>query len=209
MKSSGESLLVIVSDLLDLSMIESGRLEIDICECELRPVVESSVRMLSLKAREKGLSLSMSFGPDVPECAHTDPHRLKQILTNLINNAIKFTNRGGVSIEVDREIAPSGADTVVLVVRDTGIGIPEEFRSHLFERFSQAETTSARRYEGTGLGLAICRELVTMMGGEIAVRSEIGHGSAFTVRLPLRARKPTPLFLTAPETEPGRVTATA
>jgi signal transduction histidine kinase len=213
MKSSGESLLVIVGDLLDLSMIESGKLEIDICECALRAVVELSVRMLSVKAREKGLSLSMHFGADVPEVAHTDPHRLKQILTNLINNAIKFTNRGGVSIEVGREIAPSGADTVVLAVRDTGIGIPEEFRSHMFERFSQAETTSARRYEGTGLGLAICRDLVTMMGGEIAVRSEVGHGSAFTVRLPLRARKPgpTPLFLTDPETdhEPGRKTATA
>ena len=185
MQESGESLLTIINDVLDFSKIEAGKLTLERAIFEPRLIVEDTLRLLGVAARNKRLALSGMIAPDVPPHLSGDPGRLRQILVNLIGNAIKFTERGTVRVAVTVNAAT--ADVVVLrvAVADTGVGLSAAQQAGLFETFSQADASTTRKFGGTGLGLAICRQLVELMGGEIGVESEAGHGSTFwfTARL--------------------------
>jgi PAS domain S-box-containing protein len=183
---SGEALLVIVNDILDFSKIEAGKLELEIQDMDLAHVVRGTVELLKETAKSKGLELRASIDPDVPTRLRGDGGRLRQVLINLIGNAIKFTARGEVmlSLSVDRETAESAS--LRFRVIDTGIGINAETQARLFQAFTQADGSMTRRYGGTGLGLAICKQLVEKMGGNIGMESAVGAGSTFwfTVELP-------------------------
>ena len=177
--SSGQALLAIINDIVDFSKIEAGRLELEQIDFDPRQVVRDVGDMLADRAERKGLNLACRMGSEVPSAVRGDPHRLRQILVNLVGNAIKFTERGGVEVELTRE--PATGATVVLrgTVRDTGIGIEPEVEPRLFQAFSQADSSHTRRFGGTGLGLAITKQLVELMGGTIQVDSTPGHGSTF------------------------------
>ncbi|HSQ05907.1 MAG TPA: ATP-binding protein, partial [Burkholderiales bacterium] len=183
-RSSSEMLLGIINDILDFSKIEAGKLELELIEFDLRQTVEDVVELLAQSAQRKGLELACLIYHDVPAHVRGDSVRLRQILTNLISNGIKFTEEGEVVVRIKR--AEDNAHTVVIrgEVADTGIGIAPGVQAHLFEAFSQADASTTRRYGGTGLGLAICKQLTAAMGGEIGVESQPGKGSTFwfTVR---------------------------
>jgi signal transduction histidine kinase/DNA-binding response OmpR family regulator len=184
-RSSAASLLAIVNDILDLSKIEAGKLTLERVEFELRAVVDESLRALALRAEEKGLELVSDVDPGLPRRVCGDPVRLRQVLLNLVGNAIKFTERGEVVVSV-RPSPGEGEDLLLaLMVSDTGIGIPVEKHETIFAPFTQADTSTTRRFGGTGLGLTICRQLVALMGGRIWVESAEGQGSRFhfTARL--------------------------
>jgi len=182
---SGGTLLCVINDILDFSKIEAGRLELESVPMGPAQVVQETAELFAELAQRKGLELTYLVRNDVPATLLGDPHRLKQILTNLVNNALKFTEKGEIHIEAKCE--SSSADTALLrfSVRDTGCGIPTDKQSRIFEEFAQADGSTTRRYGGTGLGLAISRRLARHMGGEMGVRSEPGVGSTFnfTVRL--------------------------
>jgi two-component system, sensor histidine kinase and response regulator len=185
---SSQTLLAILNDILDFSKIEAGSLSLETINFELRREVEEVAALLAGHAHEKGLELVSFVEPGTPTAVRGDPFRLRQILTNILGNAIKFTEEGEVTLRAELvEDAPDTA-TVRFEVRDTGIGMTEEQRSRLFKPFTQADASTTRRYGGTGLGLAISKQLVMMMGGEIGVRSEPGVGSTFwfTTRLEKR-----------------------
>jgi PAS domain S-box-containing protein len=187
--TSGQSLERIVSDVLDISKIEAGRLEFDVQPFELRAEAEGLLNLFRPRAEEKGLGFSVDFGADAHGWFQGDAVRIKQVLGNLVSNAVKFTSEGEVRVTVDLVAADDpAAATLVLEVRDTGIGFDEAFARQLFQRFSQADGSITRRFGGTGLGLSICRALVEMMGGEIQADSEPGRGSAFRVTVPLLRR---------------------
>ncbi len=182
---SGQSLLAILNDILDFSKIEAGSLDLETIDFELRGEVEEVAALLAGRAHEKGLELASFVEPGTPTAVRGDPFRLRQVLTNVLGNAIKFTERGEVTLRAElAEDAPDAA-TVLFEVSDTGIGMTEEQQARLFRAFTQADASTTRRYGGTGLGLAISKQLVLMMGGEIGVRSEPGAGSTFwfTTRL--------------------------
>ncbi|MGI9589879.1 MAG: ATP-binding protein [Myxococcota bacterium] len=178
--SSGEHLLQLINDLLDLSKVEAGRLEIEQIRVEPHRLIQEVVHVLGVKAREKQISLDLAFADPVPATILSDPTRLRQILTNLISNAIKFTEQGGVKV-IFR--LPSGAKRPLLQVDviDSGIGIPEGKLEGIFDPFVQADTSVTRRFGGTGLGLSISRRFARLMGGDITVTSEAGRGSTFSV----------------------------
>jgi signal transduction histidine kinase/CheY-like chemotaxis protein/ligand-binding sensor domain-containing protein len=184
-KRSADSLLTILNDILDFSKIEAGKLDLDSVEFHLRESLEESVRTLALRAHEKNLELVCDVAEDVPETVIGDPTRLRQITTNLVANAIKFTERGEVVLEVSVAERNGGAVVLHFVVRDTGIGIPKEKQQAIFAAFTQADASTTRKYGGTGLGLTISARLVEMLGGRIWVESDPGRGSRFhfTVRL--------------------------
>jgi CheY-like chemotaxis protein/HPt (histidine-containing phosphotransfer) domain-containing protein len=181
---AAEHLLGIINDVLDLSKIEAGKLTLDLADFVLAETLEHVGAMVGDRARERGLRFTMSVEPDVPVAFHGDGLRVGQILVNLVGNAVKFTDEGGVDLAVARSPALDG---IRFVVRDTGIGISPGDIVRLFDSFEQADASTTRRYGGTGLGLAICRTLVDMMGGRIEVESLPGQGSAFFVDLPLSA----------------------
>jgi two-component system sensor histidine kinase/response regulator len=184
-KSSAEALLTIINDILDFSRIEAGRLSVEEIDFSLASVVSETCRALALRAAQKGLELYYDVAPDVPAVLRGDPTRLRQILVNLIGNAIKFTEGGEVEVRV-RCSERSGPTTVVeFTVRDTGCGIAAEKQEAIFGAFSQADNSTTRKYGGTGLGLAISRQLVELMRGQISVRSAPGEGSSFAFSLPL------------------------
>jgi len=178
-KFSADSLLGIVNDILDFSKIEARKLTLDRTPFRLREAVTELVRSLSLRARQKGLSLLSELAEDIPGEVVGDPLRLRQVLLNLLDNAIKFTNKGGVSLRAGLERRGTGDVVVHFAVRDTGIGIPAEKQKTIFEAFSQADCSSTRRYGGTGLGLTISYQLAAMMGGGLWVESPPGQGSTF------------------------------
>ena len=188
-KDSSESLLEIVNDILDLSKIEAGRLELDVVDFDLRDSVHDVLRVLSLRAHTKGLELSCRVRPDVPYALSGDGGRLRQILVNLVGNAIKFTPAGSVIVQI--ELDKNQEDTVLLhfSVADTGIGIPEEQRGRIFEPFAQADSSTTRQYGGTGLGLSISQALVEMMQGRIWCESKPGEGSTFHFTAKFASRK--------------------
>ena len=184
-RSSGSALLGILNEILDLSKIEAGRMELEHIDFSVAAAVEEATELLAERAHSKRIELLSRVDATIPATLRGDPGRFRQVLINLIGNAIKFTERGEVVITV--EVAREGSNDVELriAVRDSGIGIAAEARSRLFQPFSQADSSTTRQFGGTGLGLAICRRLVELMGGEIGVDSEPGQGSTFrfTVRL--------------------------
>ena len=189
-KSSTDALLTVINDILDFSKIEANRLELDPIDFDLRQMLFDCVRPLALQAQDRKIELLCHVHPDVPSAVHGDPVRLRQIVLNLLGNAVKFTKRGEVLIEVRLAEGPAHepGDPMPLEfrVRDTGIGIPEKQRAAIFDAFTQADGSTTRRYGGTGLGLAISSRLVSMMGGQLAVESEEGVGSTFHWRAELR-----------------------
>ncbi|WP_164103624.1 hybrid sensor histidine kinase/response regulator [Candidatus Laterigemmans baculatus] len=186
-KISADYLLVIINDILDFSKIEAGRMEVDQIPFSLRDLLDETLTGLAVRAHAKGLELTQEVLCDVPDALIGDPARLRQILMNLLSNAIKFTSEGEVVLKVDRESQSMSDAYLHFAVRDTGIGIPPEARSRLFQAFVQLDASTTRRYGGTGLGLAISAQLVRLLGGEIWVESEEGEGSTFhfTARLGL------------------------
>jgi signal transduction histidine kinase/HPt (histidine-containing phosphotransfer) domain-containing protein/FixJ family two-component response regulator len=186
-RSSGETLLTLLNDILDLSRIEAGRVEIAQVDFDPRELLADLERILARSAQEKNLTLSFSVEPELPEALKGDPDRLHQVLLNLVSNAIKFTDRGGVDVRLlaQSRRGPDGVQMVRLEVADTGVGIPPENLEHIFERFSQVDQSSTRRHGGAGLGLAIVRELAELMDGEVGVESRPGAGSRFWFSLPL------------------------
>ena len=182
---SAESLLSIINDVLDFSKIEAGRFEIEAIPFGLRESLGETVQSLSFRAHQKGLELIYEIHADVPESLIGDPGRIRQVLVNLVGNALKFTERGEVYIRVWQDSYQAGSTCLHFSVKDTGIGIPEDKQQRVFEPFSQADGSIARRYGGTGLGLTICSKLVNLMGGRIWVESVLKQGSTFhfTVQL--------------------------
>jgi len=182
---SAESLLSIINDILDFSKIEAGKLELESIPFDLRESLGETMSALSFRAHEKGLELVYEVQPDVPEALLGDPGRIRQLLVNVIGNAIKFTEHGEIFISVEEQAQERSSTFLHFAVRDTGVGIPAEKQQKIFEAFSQADGSMARKYGGTGLGLTICVRLVEMMGGRIWVESQLGRGSVFhfTVRL--------------------------
>ena len=189
---SAKSLLAILNDILDFSKIEAGKLETEAIPFDLRESLGESVKTLSVLAHQKGLELIYDVQPDVPEALLGDPGRIRQVLTNLVGNAIKFTQKGEVIIRVLEDSREDAAIHLHFVVQDTGLGIAEEKRETIFEPFSQADGSMARKFGGTGLGLTICSRLATMMGGAIWVESRPGRGSTFhfTIRLAVQDAPP-------------------
>jgi PAS domain S-box-containing protein len=188
-KHSGEALLTILNDILDFSKIEAGKLELENIAFPLRRTVEETMELFAERAAAKDVELAVWLQDDVPDALIGDPGRLRQVLTNLVGNAIKFTEHGEVLVEASLAAPLDNASraTIRFAVTDTGIGLTDEAKERLFQKFSQADSSTTRRYGGTGLGLAISRELVEMMGGQIGANSELGKGSTFffTVELPV------------------------
>jgi two-component system, sensor histidine kinase and response regulator len=185
LKSSSDSLLGVINDILDFSKIESGKLDLDIIDFNLHDSVADLMRALSIKADQKGLELAYQIAPDIPEWLVGDPGRLRQILVNLVGNAIKFTHEGEVVVRLECDSrVPDRVDIHFLVV-DTGIGIPPKKQSLIFEAFAQVDSSTTRHYGGTGLGLAIASQLVELMGGRIWVESTPGKGSTFHFKVSL------------------------
>ncbi len=178
-RSSGENLLDLINDIVDFSKIEAGRLELEILDFDLQLLLDDLMDSMAVRAYEKKLELLSFVAPEIPAVLRGDPTRLRQILINLVGNAVKFTENGEVVIRV--EVQEHHSDKLLLrfSVRDTGIGIPQDKFDLLFNKFSQVDASTTRKYGGTGLGLAICKQLVNLMGGSIGVESQEGHGSTF------------------------------
>jgi two-component system, sensor histidine kinase and response regulator len=193
-KYSAESLLSIINDILDFSKIEAGKLELEAIPFGLRECLGETMKMLRFRAQVKGLELTYEVKPEVPEAFLGDPGRIRQILINLIGNAVRFTEQGQIFVSVEEQSQLPAASWLRFAVKDTGIGIPADKQKTIFEAFSQADGSMARRYGGTGLGLTICVRLIEMMGGRIWVESQPGEGSTFffTVRLALQSTPSAP-----------------
>ena len=189
-RSSGEGLLSIVNDILDFSKIEAGKLDLELIEFVLPEVAEATVKSMHWSAEQRGIALNLKIVPGVYSAAKGDPGRLRQVLMNLISNAIKFTEKGSVTLTLqDLGHGTNGRRKIRGEVTDTGIGIPPEAQRKLFQAFSQVDASTTRRYGGTGLGLSICRRLVELMGGEIGVTSKLGQGSTFWFEIQLEFTK--------------------
>ena len=188
--ASAEILLTLIDEILDFSRLEAGKLRIETLDFELRRAVEDVTAMLGQRAHAKGLELACFIAPDAPDLLKGDPIRLRQILSNLVSNAIKFTPRGEVVVNVTAERLEAGRVLLRFEVRDTGIGIAADKQALLFQPFVQADGSTSRRFGGTGLGLSIARRLTELMGGEIGLSSEPGVGSRFWFRLPLAVAAP-------------------
>ena len=184
-RHSADALLTIINDILDFSKIEAGKMSIEPIPCDLRNAVEEVAELMAAKAREKGLDLILRYSPDAPRRVIADPGRIRQILINLAGNSIKFTSRGHVYISVECEAVLEEKAQLRISVEDTGIGIPDDKLGTIFERFTQADASTTRRFGGTGLGLAISKQLTELMGGSMGVESRAGHGSKFWITLPL------------------------
>jgi two-component system sensor histidine kinase/response regulator len=196
---SAEALLHIINDILDFSKVEAGKLQLERVDFRLRETVEETIEIFAARAHAKNVELACAIELDVPVCVRGDPVRLRQVLINFVGNAIKFTDAGEIVVRV-RSVGKDGLLRFEVV--DTGIGISAEAQTHIFNAFSQADSFTTRKYGGTGLGLAICRQLATLMGGEIGVHSEINHGSTFwfEVRLePVAETTPTHTRLPRPK----------
>src|SRR5664279_1690259 len=189
-RSSAQALLTVINDILDFSKIEAGRLELDAVDFNPYDCLEDTVKAFAHRAAEKGIEMLCEAGPGVPAMVQADPARLRQVITNLLGNALKFTERGEVCLRVVKESQTGDACQLHFTLSDTGIGIPPEKQKLIFEAFSQADASTARKYGGTGLGLSICSRLVQIMGGKIWVQSEPGKGSRFHFTVAVKAVSP-------------------
>ena len=189
--SSGDLLLSILNDILDFSKIEAGRLTLEHAPFDLRDSADQVIRLFAAPADQKGIALRLDYADDVPRHVVGDSARIRQVLMNLVGNAIKFTETGAITVRVR-----TTDDALVIEVEDTGIGMSADQAARVFDAFSQADVSTTRRYGGTGLGLTVCREIVELMGGGIEVRSEPGSGSTFVVKAPLE-------IASAPDPQPG------
>ena len=185
-RTSAESLLRIINDILDFSKIEAGKLELETLEFKLRGSIEPPLKTLALRAHEKGLELNCIIERDIPDAVVGDPSRLRQILINLLGNSLKFTDRGEVTLRVEKESVKGDSLSLHFRVEDTGIGIPVEKQARIFEAFTQVDGSSARRFGGTGLGLTICRQLVDIDGRSNLGRRRRRPGEYLPFHCPLR-----------------------
>ncbi|OQX73464.1 MAG: hypothetical protein B6D64_13835, partial [Bacteroidetes bacterium 4484_276] len=186
-KKSGESLLDIINEILDISKIEAGKVELEIVDFSIKEIVKSIEQTLSIRIQKKNLEFSINMSPDIPEFLLGDPVKIRQVVINLIGNAIKFTDKGKIGLLIEMAKPTNKNINVRFSVTDTGIGIPQDKIEGLFKSFTQADSSTTRKYGGTGLGLAISKQYVGMMGGEINVESKIGQGSTFSFVIPLQA----------------------
>jgi len=178
-RSSAENLLALINDILDFSKIEAGKMSLEEIDFDLRTTVEDAIEMLAIKAHEKNLELACLIAPEVPSLLVGDPGRLRQIIINLVGNAVKFTEKGEVVITVENEHESEHEVVLRFIIKDTGIGIPEESLERLFNLFTQVDGSTTRKFGGTGLGLAISKQLATLLGGKIGVQSRLHEGSKF------------------------------
>jgi signal transduction histidine kinase len=197
-RKSGESLLILINDILDFSKIEAGKLDLELIDFDLRATVNDIAALFAQRIAAAGLKLVCRFDPDVPSYLSGDPGRVSQIINNLVGNALKFTHEGEIAISTHLKAEQNGSAKILFEIRDSGIGIPPERLNAIFTPFTQASSSTTRKYGGTGLGLAICKQLAELMGGEIGVTSDVGTGSTFwfTARFELRAAQ-TPEVLEA------------
>ncbi|HYA40133.1 MAG TPA: response regulator, partial [Syntrophobacteraceae bacterium] len=202
-RHSGETLLRVLNDILDISKIEAGRLELENIDFNLWETIEQAVDLFARQAHEKGLELVCDIERDVPAMFKGDPARLRQILMNLLGNAVKFTEKGQVEVQVSTKEKDGDGSVISCAVKDTGIGIPREVQQEIFDAFSQADGSVTRRYGGTGLGLTICRQLCEMMGGSIDVESVPGKGSTFRFNVRLKHGARPALSAQVPESNLG------
>ncbi len=186
-RRSAEALLTVINDILDFSKIEAGKLAIESYSFDLRLVIEDVAEMLAPRAEENGIDLVLQYPPEIPRHFVGDAGRIRQVITNLVGNAVKFTRSGHVLMQVQSESEDCETATIRVSVSDTGIGIPPDKLATIFDKFTQADASTTRRYGGTGLGLAICKYLVELMGGSIQVESEVGKGSTFWFTIPLKS----------------------
>jgi PAS domain S-box-containing protein len=196
-KTSAASLLSLINDILDFSKIEAGKLDLDVTDFALRQSVGETLKALGFRAHQRGLELAWRVAPDVPDYLSGDVSRIRQVLVNLVGNAVKFTERGEVVVEIERDPQSTQATAVLhFCVRDTGIGIAKEKQAMVFGAFTQADSSTTRKYGGTGLGLAITKRLVDLMGGKLWLESEQGLGSRFhfTIRFEIAAGQPAPHY---------------
>lgn len=197
---SADALLVIINDILDFSKIEAGKMTFERVEFDVCQTVKSAIELLAPRAREKKLALDYSIDPEISSHLIGDPSRVRQILLNLLGNAVKFTEKGGVTLEVSQTSQTDSESQLRFAVRDTGIGLSEATQKKLFQSFTQADTSTTRKFGGTGLGLAICRRLAELMGGEIGVESALGKGSTFWFAIPFgKSTAASPRKLSSPD----------
>jgi PAS domain S-box-containing protein len=201
-KTANAALLTVVNDILDFSKVEAGQLDLDLQPFAPAALIRDAVAIVAPAAAAKRLLLKYTIDRGVPEWVTGDPARLRQILLNLLNNAVKFTDKGEIAIDVRQQVAADGRTRIRFSVADTGIGVPADQQRHLFKKFSQADSSVSRRHGGTGLGLAICKRMVELMNGEIAIDSELGRGTtvSFTALMPA-VSKPAPQPAGAPPVE--------
>ena len=193
-KFSADALLTIINDILDFSKIESGKMQLELVDFDVRSLCSAAEKTLALRAGQRGLELVYDVDGEIPDKLTGDPGRLRQVLINLLGNAIKFSERGVVTLNMRQVKSSAKAVTVRVEVIDQGIGISEQQQRHIFDAFTQADASTTRKYGGTGLGLAISSQLVAAMGGQLAVQSELGHGSvfSFTITLPIANQQTEP-----------------
>jgi signal transduction histidine kinase/ActR/RegA family two-component response regulator len=190
-RSSASGLMTVLNDVLDFSKIEAGQLSIEMAPCDLREILRDVTGLMRANAEAKNLNLDLDYDDAVPRWVNADEDRVRQVLSNLVGNAVKFTERGGVTVRAaERRDKEHG--WIRVEVQDTGIGVPEDYLPRIFEQFTQADGSSTRKYGGTGLGLAISKRLVNLMGGDIGVESAPGRGSSFWFTLPLKRPASTP-----------------
>ena len=193
-RESADSLLAVINDILDFSKMEAGKLKVEVVNFDLRETLEHALKPLAIRAQQKHLDFSLSFAPQIPEIVAGDPVRLRQILINLVGNAVKFTNSGRITVSAQPESEDHDGALIRFMVKDSGIGIPAARQKEIFSSFTQGDSSTTRKYGGTGLGLTISQRLTEMLGGRIWVESEPGRGSSFyfTARLAQATVAPPP-----------------